>query len=97
VDALVDLVSYAPGAFDDALTPGARVASSNGAAGDGAGRTNVMAIPSTENLARLGRLLASGDLRVPVQDTYELERAPKAMASMRAEHTQGKLAIRLDG
>jgi NADPH:quinone reductase len=39
VDALLDLVSYAPGAFDGALKDGARVASPNGAAGDGPGRT----------------------------------------------------------
>lgn len=97
VDALIDLVSYTPGAFEDALKPGARVASSNGAAGNGPGRTNVMAIPSTENLERLGHLLASGALRVPIQANYELERAPKAMARLRAEHTQGKLAIRVDG
>lgn len=96
VDALLDFVSYAPGAFSEALKPGGRVASSNGAAGDGAGRTNVMAVPSSENLERLGGLLASGALRVKIQDTYELERAPKAMARLRAEHTQGKLAIRVD-
>ena len=46
VDALLDLVSYAPGAYDAALKDGARVASSNGAEGDGPGRTNVMAPPS---------------------------------------------------
>ena len=47
VDAVLDLVSYAPGAFDAALKPDGRVASPNGAAGDGPGRTNVMAMPTT--------------------------------------------------
>ena len=54
VDAVMDLVSYGPGVFDAALKPGGRVASPNGAAGDGPGRTNVMASPSPQNLERLG-------------------------------------------
>jgi NADPH:quinone reductase-like Zn-dependent oxidoreductase len=37
VDALLDLVNYAPGTYDAALKPDARVASSTGAAGDGPG------------------------------------------------------------
>ncbi len=66
VDALLDLVSYAPGAFDGALRDGARVASSNGAAGEGPGRTNVMAVPSTDNLRRLAALLDDGTLQVHI-------------------------------
>jgi NADPH2:quinone reductase len=96
VDALLDLVSYAPGAYDAALKPGARVVSPNGAAGDGPGRTDVMATPTHENLERVGRLLATGALRVPIHDTVELERAPQALNRLRTEHTQGKLAIRVD-
>ena len=46
VDALLDLVSYAPGSYDAALKAGARVASPTGAAGEGPGRTNVMAAPT---------------------------------------------------
>jgi NADPH2:quinone reductase len=95
VDALVDLVSYAPGAFDAALKAGARAASTNGAAGEGEGRTNVMAAPSTENLERLGALLADVSLRVPVQGTYDLAQAPEALGALGATHTQGKLAIRV--
>ena len=92
VDAALDLVSYAPGAFDAALRSGGRVASTNGAAGDGRGRTNVMATPTIVNLERLGKLLGSGDLRVPVQATDDLAQAPEALG---ATHTQGKLAIRV--
>src|SRR5215217_3861775 len=92
VDSLIDLVNYAPGAYDAALKPGARVASSTGAAGEGPGRTNVMATPSPENLQRLGALLADGTLRIPVQATYELARATEALAALPAQHTQGKLA-----
>jgi NADPH:quinone reductase len=95
VDALLDLVNYTPGTYDAALKPGARVASPNGAAGDGPGRTNVMARPSRENLERLGALLADGTLRIRVQRTYELGQAPEALGALAGEHTQGKLAIRV--
>ena len=93
VNAVLDLVSYASGAFDGALKDGGRLASSNGAAGDGPGRTNVMAVPSPENLGRLGRLLAEGTLRVPIQRTYDLVQAPDALAALTSTHVQGKLAI----
>jgi NADPH2:quinone reductase len=94
VDAVLDLVSYAPGAFDAALKSGGRVASPNGVAGEGPGRTNVMAVPTRENLERLGGLLADRRLRVPVQATYELAQAPDALAALGTSHTRGKLAIR---
>jgi NADPH:quinone reductase len=95
VDALLDVVSYAPGAFDGAVKPGARVASPNGAAGEALGHTNVMATPSPENLRRLGALLADGSLRIPVQATYDLARAPEALTALATTHTQGKLAIHI--
>jgi NADPH:quinone reductase-like Zn-dependent oxidoreductase len=93
VDALLDLVNYAPGSFDGVLKDGARVASPTGAAGEGPGRTNVMAQPTTENLDRVGQLLAAGTLRVPVQESYGLERAAEALRVLTETHTQGKLAI----
>src|SRR4051812_44899187 len=95
VDALLDLVNYAPGTYDAALKPDARVASPTGAAGEGPGRTNVMATPSVENLQRLGALLADGTLRIPVQATYRLAQAPDALATLAGTHTQGKLAIQV--
>jgi len=93
VDALIDLVNYEPGTYDAALKLDARVASSTGAAGEGPGRTNVMAEPSPENLQRLGALLAEDTLRIPVQASYELAHAPAALAALGGEHTQGKLAL----
>jgi NADPH2:quinone reductase len=93
VDALLDLVNYAPGTYDAALKPDARIASPTGAAGEGPGRTYVMAAPSPENLQRLGALLADGTLRVHVQATYELAEALEALGALAGEHTQGKLAI----
>jgi NADPH:quinone reductase-like Zn-dependent oxidoreductase len=93
VDALLDLINYAPGTYDAALKPGARVASPTGAAGDGPGRTNVMAAPTPDNLQRLGALLTDGTLRIPVQATYELAQAPQALSALTGEHTQGKLVL----
>src|SRR3954454_7150524 len=95
VDALLDLVNYAPGTYDAALNDGARVASPTGAAGEGPGRTMVMASPTDENLQRLGALLADGTLRGPVQATYDLAQAPEALGALAGRHTQGKLAIRV--
>jgi NADPH:quinone reductase len=93
VDALLDLVNYEPGSYHGALKDGARVASSTGAAGEGPGHTDVMAQPTTENLDRVAALLSAGALKVPVHDTYELDRAPDALQALGASHTQGKLAI----
>jgi NADPH:quinone reductase len=95
VEGLIDLVSYEPGAFDAALKDGARVASPNSAAGDGPGRTNVMGMPTTENLERLAQLLGSGELKVAIEDSYELDQAPQALQDLTGKHTRGKLAIRL--
>ena len=95
VDALLDLVNYAPGTYDAALKDGARAASPTGAAGEGPGRTMVMAEPTTKNLDRVAQLLDSSALKVPVQATYELDRAPEALQALASSHTQGKLAIRV--
>jgi NADPH2:quinone reductase len=95
VEAVLDLVSYEPGAFDAALKPEGRVASSNSAAGEGPGRTNVMAAPTTQNLERLGSLLADGTLRVPLQESHQLERAPAALQALGSQHTVGKLGIEI--
>ena len=92
VNALLDLVNYAPGTYDAALKDGARIASPTGAAGEGPGRTMVMAAPTAENLRRLGALLADGTLRIPVQATFQLAQAPEALAGT---HTQGKVALRV--
>jgi phosphoenolpyruvate phosphomutase-like protein/zinc-binding alcohol dehydrogenase family protein len=73
----------------------ARIASPTGAAGEGPGRTRVIAAPTAENLQRLGTLLADGTLRVTVQRTYPLAQAPEALATLTAEHSQGKLAIQV--
>jgi NADPH:quinone reductase-like Zn-dependent oxidoreductase len=92
---LLDLVNYTPGTYEAALKDGARVASPTGAAGEGPGRTMVMAQPTTANLDRVAELLDSGALKVPVQDTCPLDRAAEALRALDTSHTQGKLAIRV--
>src|SRR5215211_5597090 len=98
VEALLDLVSYAPEGFDthaEVLHDDGRGASSLSSAGEGSERHNVMAVPTPENLERLGRMLEAGTLRVPIQNTYSLDKAGEALRALGAEHTQGKRAIQV--
>lgn len=95
IDALLDLVSAAPealNAYAALIRNGGRVASSVGAAGEGPGRSNLVAIPSPENLDRLAALL-DATLSVPIQATYPLSRADEAIEALTTQHTQGKLSI----
>jgi NADPH:quinone reductase-like Zn-dependent oxidoreductase len=71
------------------------VASSVGAAADGAGRHNVMGSSDPAAMGTLAELLANGELEVPIQREYPLERAPEALADLAAQHTRGKLAIKV--
>jgi NADPH:quinone reductase-like Zn-dependent oxidoreductase len=98
VDALLDVVSYTPEGFNTyaaALKPGGRGATPLSAAGDGPGRTNVMAVPTLENLERLGQLLDAGTVRIPIQGTYGLGQAGEALRAFGTAHTQGKLGIQV--
>lgn len=96
VDALLDLVSYTPDGFDvhaAALRPGGRGASPLLVAGDGPGRADVTAVPSPENLQRLGELLVAGTLGVRIQRSYGLDQAADAFDALTTTHKQGKLGI----
>ena len=98
IEALLDLVSYAPEGFDthaEVLKDDGRGASPLSAAGEGSERHNVGAAPTQENLQRLARLLEARTLWVPVRRTYELEQAGEALRALATEHTQGKWAIRV--
>jgi NADPH2:quinone reductase len=94
-DAVLDLVNYGPDVPAALVKDGGRVASPTGAAGEGPGRTMVMAAPTPENLERLARLLADATLRVHVQATYELAQAADALTALPTTHTQGKVAIHI--
>jgi NADPH2:quinone reductase len=96
VDALADFASRSPDQLDTyaaVVREGGRIASSAGAAGEGPGRTNVMAVPAAATLERLAGLLADGTLRVPVQASYPLTQADQALKTLGGQHTQGKVAI----
>lgn len=96
IEALLDLVSYAPEGFDthaEVLKDDGRGASPLSAAGEGSERHNIMAMPTQDNLERLGRMLEEGTLRVPIQDTYSLDQAGEALGALGTAHTQGKHAI----
>jgi NADPH:quinone reductase len=98
VDALLDVVSYTPDDFEAnaaALNAGGRGASPVSAAGDGPGRTNIMAVPSPEHLERLAQQLDAGILSVHIQNSYPLEQAGNALQALGATHTRGKLGIQV--
>jgi NADPH2:quinone reductase len=98
IDALLDLVSYAPEGFDThaaVLKDDGRSATPLSVAGEGPGRYNIGAMPTPENLERLGRLLEAGTLRVPIQNTSGLDQAGEVLQALGTTHTQGKLAIRV--
>ena len=98
VDALLDVVSYSPDDFNAnaaALKPGGRGATPLGAAGEGPGRSNIMAVPSPDNIERLAQLLDAGVLGVHIQNTYGLDQAADAMDALGTTHTQGKLGVRV--
>lgn len=91
VDAVFDVVSQGPDA--SLLKSGGRLASPLGAAGDGPGRFNVMSQSTPANLERLAGLLEAGTLRVPLQETFELEQTGEAVQALLGTHTQGKLGV----
>lgn len=91
LDAILDLVSPAPDA--SLLREGGRLASPLGAAGEGAGRFNLMAQPTPANLQRLAELLDSGTLRVSIQRSYGFEQAGEALQALPTTHTVGKLSV----
>lgn len=98
VDGLIDLVSYSTDDFNAnaaGLKEGGRAATPLSAAGDGPGRTNVMAIPSPENLERLATLLGPGTIKVYIQGSYPLGQAGQAMNHLAAMHTEGKVGIQV--
>ncbi len=99
ITAIIDLVSADAEAFTataGALEGGGRAVSPLGAAGDAPGQSNVMAIPSADNLARLAQLVDEHALRVPIQQSYRLEEAGEALRAFGTAHKRGKLALSVD-
>lgn len=105
VHGLIDLVNYRPAFMEHVLllVPGGRAASVHRAvdeavfAGRGLSGTNVGSFPDRALLEELGRLAASGNLRVAVTGRYTLDDAVKALADARQQHSRGKLVIEVAG
>jgi NADPH:quinone reductase-like Zn-dependent oxidoreductase len=102
IDALIDLVSYAP---DDlpltALRKGGTVASSLGAASDealaadGLTGTNIMAMPTREVIAALAGQVADGTLKVDVETILPLANAADGLATLASGQARGKIVVQV--
>ena len=102
VDALVDVVSYAPdGMALSAVRKGGKVASTLGAAHDetlaGAGLTgsNVNAGPVREIIAPLAEQAAAGRLKVDVETVLPLEQAADGLATLAGGKARGKIVVKI--
>ncbi|KDN77604.1 hypothetical protein DF19_08375 [Streptomyces olindensis] len=96
VDALLDAVTvYEITPFADVVRGGGRIAATTEAAGYGPGRTNITRGPCTEILGRVARHLVDGTIRIPLQESYDLADAAKALDALTAHHTRGKIAVRV--
>jgi NADPH:quinone reductase-like Zn-dependent oxidoreductase len=103
IDCLIDAATGQPDELARLATlvrDGGRVASTLGAAGaDGRGlvATNVMAdAADPAGIATLASLAAAGELRIPVDSTYPLERTPAAVEAFgRGKH--GKIVLTVAG
>ncbi len=102
INALIDLVSYAP---DDlpltALRKGGTVASSLGAASDealaadGLTGTNIMAMPTREVIAALAGQVADGTLKVDVETILPLANAADGLATLASGEARGKIVVQV--
>ena len=102
IDALIDLVSYAP---DDlpltALRKGGTVASSLGAASDealaadGLTGTNIMAMPTRDVISALAGQVLDGTLKVDVETILPLANAADGLATLASGHARGKIVVQV--
>jgi len=103
IDALIDLVSYAP---DDlpltALRKGGKVASTLGAASDevlaadGLTGSNIMAMPTSDVISALAAQVLDGTLKVDVTDVLPLDRAADGLATIASGQARGKIVVKVD-
>jgi NADPH:quinone reductase-like Zn-dependent oxidoreductase len=100
ITALIDLVSQGEALTEvgSVVRTGGRVATLLGAAdveqfaARGITAANVNAMPTHDKLERLGAMVASGELRVVIQEVYSLDRIGDAMDAF-GRGTRGKLII----
>ncbi|WP_433380524.1 zinc-binding dehydrogenase [Actinoplanes sp. CA-142083] len=101
VDVLIDLVNGGEAFAEllDLVKPGGRVVSVHRAADPALLEprnltgANVMSNPDRDLLDELGRLVAAGTLRVPIQETRPLDDVAQALATAKTKHTRGKTVI----
>jgi NADPH:quinone reductase-like Zn-dependent oxidoreductase len=100
VDALIDLVAYAPDALPvPAVRKGGKVVSTLNAADDqvlaaeGLTGSNIMGYPVRELLAPLAEQAAASNLKIQVSNVLPLERAAEGLAAIAAGNAHGKIVI----
>lgn len=102
VDALIDLVAYAPDGLPlTAVRKGGKVASTLGAANDevlgglGLSGANVMAGPVRELIGELAELAAAGALKVDVTTVLSLDQAAEGLATIAGGQARGKIVVEI--
>jgi len=102
VDALIDLVAYAPDGLPlGAVRKGGTVASTLNAANDevladlGLTGANVMAGPVREVIGTLAEQAAAGALKVDVSTVLPLDKAGEGMATIATGKARGKIVVKL--
>lgn len=102
VDALIDLVAYAPDGLPvSAVRKGGKVASTLGAANDevlaGLGLTgaNIMAGPVREVIGSLVEQAAAGALKVDISSVLPLDQAGAGLATLARGKARGKIVVEL--
>jgi NADPH:quinone reductase-like Zn-dependent oxidoreductase len=104
VDAVIDLVSYAPDNLPlSAVRKGGKVVSSLGAASDealaaeGLSGANIMAMPTGEIISALVDKVLRGTLAVDVETVLPLTDAADGLATLADGLARGKIVVRVDG
>jgi NADPH:quinone reductase-like Zn-dependent oxidoreductase len=104
IDAVVDVVSdrAALGRMADALRAGGRLATTIHAADEaalakrGIHATNVDVLATTQGLDEIARLVDGAAITVPLERTYPLTDAARALAESKAGHVRGKVVLTID-
>jgi NADPH:quinone reductase-like Zn-dependent oxidoreductase len=102
IDAVIDLVSYAPDGLPlTALRKGGKVVSSLGAASDealaadGLSGTDIMATPTSDVISALAAQVLDGTLRVAVETILPLANAADGLATIASGRASGKIVVQV--
>jgi NADPH:quinone reductase-like Zn-dependent oxidoreductase len=53
--------------------------------------------PDSEQLARIGELVATGEVRVEIAEVFPLHEVPRAHARSESGHVRGKIILEIGG